>query len=113
MPFAGSDMAKATVMVNVDVGAFANARETAMPLEFAVTAVNQKTGRSVAFARETATVTFKPGTSNRRAEGNVQTHIELTPGDYEVRVAVSDPATAPKTWRPPDAVSTLPTRTSR
>jgi VWFA-related protein len=90
--FAGTDTAKAIIMVNVDVGEFANTRETAMPLEFAVSAVNQKTGRQVAFARETATVTFKTATSNRRAEVNVQTHIALTPGDYEVRVAVSDPA---------------------
>ena len=90
--FAGSGAAKASVLVNVDVGAFANAAESAMPLEFAVTAVNQ-TGRQVAYARETATVTFKPATGNRRAEANVQTHVELPPGDYEVRVAVSDPAT--------------------
>jgi hypothetical protein len=90
--FAGSEK-KATVIVNVDVGAFANARETAMPLEFAVSAVNQKGGRQVAFARETASVTFKPGMPDRRAEANVQTHIQLTPGDYEIRVAVSDPAT--------------------
>ena len=67
-------------------------RESAMPLEFAVTAVNQ-TGRQVAYARETATVTFKPATLNRRTEANVQTHVELPPGEYEVRVAVSDPAT--------------------
>jgi VWFA-related protein len=90
--FAGSSAAKASVLVNVDVGAFANAAESAMPLEFAVTAVNQ-TGRQVAYARETATVTFKPATLNRRTEANVQTHVELPPGDYEVRVAVSDPAT--------------------
>jgi hypothetical protein len=90
--FAGSNMGKAILMVNIDVGAFANARETAMPLEFAVSAVNQ-VGRQVAFAREAATVTFKPGTSTRRAEANVQTHMELTPGDYEIRVAVSDPTT--------------------
>jgi VWFA-related protein len=91
--FAGSGAAKASVMVNVDVGTFANARETPMPLQFAVSAVDQKTGRQVAFARETATITFKPATSSRRAEANVQTHIELNPGDYDVRVAVSDPAT--------------------
>jgi VWFA-related protein len=90
--FAGSGTAKASVLVNVDVGAFANAAESAMPLEFAVTAVNQ-TGRQVAYARETATVTFNPATLNRRTEANVQTHVELPPGDYEVRVAVSDPAT--------------------
>ena len=90
--FAGFNMGKAILTVTVDVGAFANAGETAMPLEFAVSAVNQ-TGRQVAFAREGATITFKPGTSNRRAEANVQTHIEVPPGEYEVRVAVSDPAT--------------------
>lgn len=90
--FAGSNPGKAILMVNIDVGAFANARATAMPLEFAVSAVN-RAGRQVAFARETATVTFKPGTSTRRAEANAQTHMELPPGDYEVRVAVSDPAT--------------------
>src|SRR4029079_353174 len=56
--FAGADMKKASLLVNVDVGAFANAAESAMPLEFAVAAVNQ-TGRQVAYARETATVTFK------------------------------------------------------
>jgi VWFA-related protein len=90
--FAGSEKTDAIVMVNVDVGAFANASEAAMPLDFAVSAINQKTGRQVAFARETATITFKPGTSSRRAEVNVQTEIKLTAGDYEVRVAVSDPA---------------------
>lgn len=89
--FAGTGRATETIMVNVDVGAFANDRGTAMPLEFAVAAVNQKTGRPVAFARETAAVIFTPATSNRAVEANVQTHIEVPPGDYEVRVAVSDP----------------------
>jgi VWFA-related protein len=90
--FAGSATAKAMLIVNVDVGTFADAGQTAMPLEFAVSVVDQA-GRQVAFSRETATVTFTPGPVNRRAEANVQTHIQLTPGDYEVRVAVSDPAT--------------------
>jgi VWFA-related protein len=90
--FAGSDKANATVMINVDVGAFANARGTAMPLEFAVSAVDQKTGRQVAYGREPATVTFKPSASDRPAEANVQTQVQLPPGDYEVRVAVLDPA---------------------
>jgi hypothetical protein len=90
--FAGSEKANAIVMVNVDVGAFANASQAAMPLDFAVSAIDQKTVRQVAFARETATITFKPGTSRRRPEANVQTEIKVTDGDYEVRVAVSDPA---------------------
>jgi VWFA-related protein len=91
--FAGAGATKAFVLVNADVGAFANAREAPMPLEFAVSAIDQRNGRPVAFARETATVTFASSTSNRRAAGNVQTRIELPPGDYEVRVAVSDPGT--------------------
>jgi len=90
--FAGAEKTDAIVMVNVDVGAFANAGEAAMPLDFAVSAINQKTARQVASARETANITFKPGASSRRAEANVQTEIKLTAGDYEVRVAVSDPA---------------------
>jgi hypothetical protein len=90
--FAGADHEKAMVTVNVDVGAFASSSRAAMPLAFAVSAVDQ-TGRQVAFAHETATVTFTPGSSNRRTEANVQTHIILRPGEYEVRLAVSDPAT--------------------
>ena len=58
--FAGSGTAKASVLVNVDVGAFANAAESAMPLEFAVTAVNQ-TGRQVAYP-----VKPRPSPSSRR-----------------------------------------------
>ena len=77
--FADADKANAMVMVNVDVGAFADASETAMPLEFAVSAVDP-TGRQIAFARETATVTFKAGTSNRRAEreGMLEALMQLT-----------------------------------
>jgi len=80
------------VIVNVDVGAFASADGGTMPLEFAVSAVNE-TGRQLAFARETADVTFELVTASRRAEANVQTQVRLSPGDYEVRVAVSNPAT--------------------
>jgi len=90
--FAGSDKTLEMVIVNIDVGEFARAGETAVPLEFAVSAVDQ-TGRQVAFGREKSVITFTPGTSNRPAEANVQTHLNLAPGDYEVRVAVLDPAT--------------------
>jgi len=90
--FAGSSKGKAMLMVNVDVGAFADAGETSMPLQFAVSVLTQN-ARQVAFARETATVTFKPRTSTHPTEANVQTHIEVTAGEYEVRVAVSDPMT--------------------
>ena len=89
--FAGPDRGKAVVVVNADAGAFANAAATPMPLEFAVSAIDP-TGRQLAYGHQAATVTFRPGTSNR-AEANVQTQLELMPGDYEVRVAVADPAT--------------------
>ncbi len=97
--FAGPDSARPIVRVNVDTGAFARSDGTAVPLEIAVVATDQ-TGRSVVSARQTSTITgTRPG-SGAPVEGNVpspeinvQSHVELAPGDYGLRVAVSDPAT--------------------
>jgi VWFA-related protein len=89
--FAGADSAKANVIVTVDARHFARSDDTPVPLDLAVAAVDQ-TGRQVGFARQTSTVTFPRATSSRPAEAAIQTQLELAPGDYEVRVAVSDPA---------------------
>lgn len=80
------------MLLNLDVGAFARHDAAALPLELAVSAVDQ-TGRQSAFARQTVTVTFTPDGAARVPEVNVQTYVDLPPGDYEIRVAVADPAT--------------------
>lgn len=90
--FASPDSGRAVVRLDVDAAAFARADGTAVPLEFAILAVDQ-TGRPGASARQTSTITAPRLASGRSAEVNVQSHLELAAGDYEVRVAVSDLAT--------------------
>jgi len=89
--FASPGSARAVVRTNVDAGAFARGDGTAVPLEVAIMAVDQ-TGRPVASARQTSTVAVT-GLSDRPAEVNVQSQLELVPGDYGIRVAVSNPTT--------------------
>lgn len=89
--FASPQSAKAIVRVNVDAGAFAPADGTAAPLEVAVMAVDPA-GRQLASARQTSTVAARP-TPDKQSDVNVQSHLELAPGDYGIRVAVGDPAT--------------------
>lgn len=79
------------VVVNIDVGAFG--REAAsVPLDFALSAVDQ-TGREIGSSTKSTTVAFRSGTGSEPVETNVQTSIELPPGDYEIRMAVADPQT--------------------
>ena len=87
------------VRLNIDTGAFARSDGAAVPLEIAVVATDQ-TGRPVVSARQTTTITAaRPGAGAPTEvpvpapEINVQSHLELPPGDYGIRVAVSDPAT--------------------
>lgn len=89
--FASPDSARAIVRLDVDAGGFAREGATAAPLDLAIVAVDQ-TGRSVASARQTSTITTPRPASGRAAEVNVQSRLELTAGNYQVRVAVSDPA---------------------
>jgi VWFA-related protein len=84
--------ARPVVRVNVDVGAFASSDGRAVPLEIAVAAVDQ-TGHVVASARQTSTVSAKRDAAAQPVEVNVQSHLELPPGEYGIRVGVSDPAT--------------------
>lgn len=80
----------ASVIVNVDVGAFAK-RATTKPLRFALSAMDQ-TGREIKSAINTATVAFTQNSPDVPPEANVQTTLELPPGNYEIRMAVQDPA---------------------
>jgi len=93
---ASPESAKGLVKVNVDARAFAKADGTAVPLEVSTVAVDRN-GRAVASANQTSTVATKPaaGVNSRPTvpDVNVQSYLELDPGDYEIRVAVSDPAT--------------------
>ena len=92
-PFASPESARSVVRVNVDAGAFAPDDGTAVPLEIAVMAVDQ-TGKPVASARQTSTISGRRLATGVPAEVNVQSHVELPPGEYGIRVAVSDAATA-------------------
>lgn len=88
--FAGSAPGEAIVGINVDAGAFVTLRDVPVPLEIEAVAIGQA-GRVVASARQTSTVTISRVASTDRAEANVQTQLQVPPGDYEIRVAVSDP----------------------
>jgi hypothetical protein len=90
--FAPASAGKPIVRINVDAGAFARADGAEVPLDIAVIAVDQG-GKVVASAKQKSTIAAKRGGSGPAAEVNVQSQFELDPGNYEVRVAVSDPAT--------------------
>ena len=53
-----------------------------------------QTGREIKSAITTATVAFTQNSLDVPPEANVQTTLELPPGDYEIRMAVEDPADA-------------------
>jgi hypothetical protein len=85
-PFAGADATKAVARINVDARAFAR-EGAAVPLQISIMAVDP-TGKVVASATQTSTVSQGKRVD---ADVNVQSHLELAPGDYEIRAAVSDP----------------------
>jgi VWFA-related protein len=97
-PFASPGSASSIVRVNIDAGAFARKDGTPVPLDITVVATDQA-GRGVASARQTSTISGSRETPGVVAgkepapEINVQSHVELAPGDYSLRVAVSDTAT--------------------
>ena len=90
--FAGAEpAAKAIVRISLDASAFVRVKETPVPLEVAVKAVDP-TGRPVAAARQTSTVGGS-GPGDRARDVIVQSHLELPPGDYGIRAAVTDTTT--------------------
>jgi VWFA-related protein len=89
--FSNTEKANPVVRVNVDAGAFARSDGAPVPLDVTVAAVD-RTGKPVASARQTSTITATRSTSGSPIEVNVQSHLELQPGDYGLRVAVADAA---------------------
>ena len=91
-PFANPESATPIVRVSIDVAAFVRTDGAPVPLDIAIVAVDA-VGRRVASARQTSTITAARA-SGPPATVDVQSHLPLAPGDYGVRVAVSDPAAA-------------------
>ena len=77
--------------MNVDAGAFARSDGAPVALDVAIAAVD-RTGKPVASARQTSTIAATSMASGSPIEVNVQSHLELQPGDYGLRVAVTDAA---------------------
>ncbi len=89
--FSSTGSANPVVRVNVDAGAFARADGAPVSLDVAIAAVD-RTGKPVASARQTSTIAAKPPAAGPPIEVNVQSQLELPPGDYGLRVALSDAA---------------------
>ncbi|MEP6916743.1 MAG: hypothetical protein ABJC89_13915, partial [Acidobacteriota bacterium] len=89
-PFALADDDRSSLKVVIDVGAFAQATGS-VPLEIRVAAIKTD-GNEAGGAQQTSTVPPDSGNGARPPVVNVTTHLELAPGDYEVRAAVADPS---------------------
>jgi hypothetical protein len=87
--FASPEGPSGIVSVTVDAGGFGYDTESSIPLDMSVTVVDQ-TGRPVASARQASMISApRPAVSDGSAI-HVPTQLALSPGDYEVRVAVTD-----------------------
>jgi VWFA-related protein len=85
---------KAVVRVNLDARAFARSDGTPVPLDVSIVAVD-RVGRSVASASQKSTIQGGVAGGDRNSatpDVNIQSYVELDPGDYEIRAAVSNPA---------------------
>jgi len=89
--FAGVLGGRPLVNVTVDATSFARVGAS-VPVDVAVVAFDMF-GRQIASARQTSTLVTTGATTGRVVEAPVQTHFNLPPGDYEIRAAISDPAT--------------------
>jgi len=87
-PFARPAGDNALLNIVIDTGAFAQA-DASVPLEVRVAAFSPE-GRQGAAAQQTSTIPPAAGIRGRTPVMNVPTHLELPPGDYEIRAAVAD-----------------------
>lgn len=84
--FAGPDRRHAYVGITLDASAFVGGAGS-IPLEIAVQASDER-GRPVAAARQNGTVQLPAG-GGTNVFVELQTYLTLTPGDYELRSAVT------------------------
>ena len=89
-PFANPESGTPVVRVTVDVGAFVRTDGAPVPLDIAILAVDSA-GRQVASARQTSTVTARRPEPGTPFTLDVQSLLPLPPGEFGIRVAVSDP----------------------
>ena len=89
-PFANPESGTPVVRVSVDVAAFVRSDGASVPLDIAILAVDSA-GRQVASARQTSTVTARRPESGSPFTLDVQSLLPLPPGEFGIRVAVSDP----------------------
>ena len=91
-PFVNPQSGTPIVRVSVDVGAFIRSDGADVPLDIAILAVDSA-GSQVASAGQTSTVTARRPASGTPFTLDVQSHLPLPPGDFGIRVAVSDRGT--------------------
>jgi VWFA-related protein len=89
-PFANPESGTPIVRFNIDVSAFVRSDGAPVPLDIAILPVDSA-GRQVASARQTSTVTARRPESDPRFTLDVQSLLPLPPGEFGIRVAVSDP----------------------
>jgi VWFA-related protein len=89
--FASPEGPSGIVNVTVDAGGFVYDTESSIALDMSVTVVDQ-TGRPVASARQTSMISGPRPAASDGSAIQVPTQLALPPGDYEVRVAVTDVA---------------------
>jgi VWFA-related protein len=85
--FASPDGPNAFVSVSVNAASFAERVGSSLPLDVGVAVLDQRS-RHVASAKQTSTVTL-PRDATAAPIIELQSHVTLKPGDYELRAAVA------------------------
>jgi VWFA-related protein len=98
--FASETPGKASVRITVDAGAFSR-RDGTVPLEIRTLALDQ-TAHRIGGAQQTSTIEARRTPDDRSPIADIQTYLDLDPGDYEIRAAVADQArgTAASVFQP-------------
>jgi hypothetical protein len=86
--FASTTPGKASVRITVDAGAFSH-RDGSVPLELRTLALDQM-ARRIGGAQQTSTLDARRTSDDRVPIADIQTYLDLDPGDYEIRAAVAD-----------------------